>query len=252
MKNHYGLIPKFTIESFEIIESVPVISGQTMPEELSKYPPLKLFQKIGCYEIPLCYGKTVDVTSGKSINKIMSDKEHSKVPLFQKSIVPIPEVTEYEITDNTLISPEISGIPNIDCFYSNDNEKTPKDSLYIDIQDESQLKLQDDTKFSILPKQIESKEGTVKYEMTKRNTKVESRTDKETFIFEPELKKLDDKMADNYKDFADNYTINPKRSLINPNMEEFLKPVNPSSARNFLDSITPLEETTQKNQNYHS
>jgi len=88
--------------------------------------------------------------------------------------------------------------------------------------------------------------------MTKRNTKITERSDKETFVFQdPELKKIDDQMANNYKDFADNYTINPKRSLINPNMEEFLKPVNPSSARNFLDSITPLE-TPIKNKDYQS
>jgi len=252
MKNHYGLIPKFTIESFEILESVPVISGQAMPEDLSKYPPLKLFQKIGCYEIPLCYGKGVDVTAGKSVNKIVSDIEHSKVPLFQKSIVPIPEVTEYEITDNSLISPAISGIPDINCFYSNDNKDTPKESLMFEPRDNTPKKLSDDTKFSLLPQQIESKEGTVKYEMTKRNTKVSSRNEKETFVFEPELQKLDDQMANNYKEFADNYTMNPKRSLINPNMEEFLKPVNPSSARNFLDSITPLDDTNQKNKNYQS
>jgi len=137
MKNHYGLIPKFTIESYDILESVPVISGQAIPDNLSKYPPLKLFQKIGCYEIPVCYGKTVEATTGKSINKIISETEYSKVPLFQKSIVPIPEVTEYEITDATILSPEISGIPDINCFYSNDNEPTPKDSLYVDLNDDS-------------------------------------------------------------------------------------------------------------------
>lgn len=249
MKTYYGLIPKFTIESYEILESVPVISGDSMAEIQDKYPPLTLFQKIGVYEIPICYGKSVDNHSG-NLKQVAAEKDSLKkrpagVPLFKSKAPTIPEVNE----DSMEISNDISGIPDINNFYSNDgDESIPKDSLYSNFQEDSQYIGQDDTKFSILPKNVESKSVTI-VPMSKRGTQ-QTKDTRETIFLNLNLKKIDDQMANNYRDFANNYDLNPKRSLINPGMEEFLKPINPSNPNNLLDSINIIEPKDANN--YHS